>query len=142
MLGQWNRALSGVAKASLKASRREIPHARLGRNANCRRYSTSRGYLMDNSLSVQQFLVYGAIGAGLSGALYMWQQSHEEPKSEIVPIEIVAKDVPILGGMSKNSTYIVGDCVMTGKMDTDSMVVPHQVRLKVTPLLTAFNSLF
>lgn len=142
MLGPWKRVLTGSTKHFVSASRRGVEHARLGRKANDRAYSSGRGLLIDNSLSVQQFLVYGAIGVGISGALYLWKQSQEEPKSDLVTPVLVAKDVPVLGGLSKNSTYIVGDCVMTGKMDEDPMVVPHQVRFKAFSAFAQFRGPF
>jgi len=142
MLGHSHRALSGVLRTITSSSRRGASRARVGCHTSHRQYTSSRGFMIANSMSVQQFLIYGAIGAGISAAIYSWQKSQGEPKSDFELPTIVPREVPVLGNLSKNSTYIVGDCVMTGTLDSEPMVVPHQVRVKVRPAPVHLQALF
>lgn len=96
---------------------------------NSYEYGRSMSYMLLGSLAAASLYYLTGSEAGKAKA----DGETEEPVA-------VAKSPAVLTGLQKSTAYIVGDGVLTGKTDTDPMIVPHQVRQIGRPLFPTFRT--
>lgn len=121
------RSASAVSRFGPSASKRGGKPA--GGLSSFRSLSTSS--VVGNGLEYSQLLAYMSFGSLLGASLYyMSGQEGGKAKAddEALANTPMPKSPAVLTGLNKGTAYLVGDGILTGKVDEDPLLVPHQVR--------------
>ena len=127
MLSRWSRASKALLRGSSHSSQTRAPLSRSRVPKPSRSFITSAYASTSETPSFLHFLALFGAGAVVSSAIYVTGSDESVAQAETEESAPTAIASPIITNLTKDSAYIVGSSVMTGKLDDDAMLVPHQV---------------
>lgn len=129
MLNIATRTQKSLLKACRGAHKRG---ARSGDNGNrdqlnFRSYTSTSTRSTLRSSSTHLFVI-GSLAFGASAVFYALNCPTMRSKAETEEASATPAPKPTISQLTAGSAYIVGDCVMPGKLDNEPMLMPHAVR--------------
>jgi hypothetical protein len=128
MLSSWNRLVTKAGSNLATRSRTKRANVSNSR-ASSRSIQTSTAAAISTDVSNWSYLAIA--GVGLAASAVFWTKTRKGVAAEEEE-PFVVKAPAVLSNLKKDRAYIVGEAVLTGKNDSDPMLVPHEVRFFVT----------